>query len=102
MKKTDSRWTDSRITKGSSNIFLDLGFDEDEAAILKMRAEVMIRIEKRIAAKGWTQAVAARELGISQPRVSKIKRGEWKDFSLDMLLTIASRLGLRPKLKLAA
>ncbi len=61
MKKTDSRWDDNRITKGSSNVFLDLGFDEDEAAILKMRAEVMIRIEKRIAAKGWTQAVAAKE-----------------------------------------
>ena len=102
MKKTDTRWDDNRITKGSSNIFLDLCFDEDEAAILKMRAEVMIRIEKRIAAKGWTQTVAARELGLSQPHVSKIKRGEWKDFSLDTPLTIASRLGLRPKLKLAA
>lgn len=102
MKKTDSRWNDTRITKSSGNIFLDLGFDEDEAAILKMRAEVMVRIEKCIAAKGWTQARAAKELGITQPRVSKIKRGEWKDFSLDMLLTIASRLGLRPKLKLAA
>lgn len=102
MNKTDSRWNDNRITKGSGNVFLDLGFDEDEAAILKMRAQVMVRIEKRIAAKGWTQAKAAKELGITQPRVSKIKRGEWKDFSLDTLLTIASRLGLRPKLKLAA
>jgi predicted XRE-type DNA-binding protein len=101
MKKTDSRWNDTRVTKGSGNIFLDLGFDEDEAAILKMRAEVMVRIEKRIATNGWTQAKAAKELGITQPRVSKIKRGEWKDFSLDTLLTIASRLGLRPKLKLA-
>lgn len=102
MKKNDPRWGDNRITKGSSNIFLDLGFDEDEAAILKMRAEVMVSIAKRIATKGWTQAEAAKELGITQPRVSKIKRGEWKGFSLDTLLTLASRLGLRPKLKLVA
>ena len=102
MKKTDTYWKGTSITKSSGNIFLDLGFDESEAAVLQMRAEVMIRIEKRIADNGWTQAKAARELGITQPRVSRIKRGEWKDFSLDMLLTIASRLGLHPKLKLAA
>jgi len=102
MKKTDPRWNDTTITKGSGNIFLDLGFDESAASVLMMRTEVMIRIERCIAAKGWTQARAAKELGITQPRVSRMKRGEWQDFSLDMLLTIASRLGLRPKLKLAA
>jgi predicted XRE-type DNA-binding protein len=53
-------------------------------------------------AQGWTQAEAARRLGITQPRVSRLTKGKWQDFSLDMLLTLAARAGLRPELKLAA
>jgi len=34
-----------KITRGSGNIFLDLGFDKDEAENLKMRAELMMSIE---------------------------------------------------------
>ena len=40
-------------------------------------------------------------LGIIQPRVSALMKGAWRDFSADMLLVLAARVGLRPKLKLA-
>lgn len=102
MKKTDPRWNDVRVIKGSGNVFLDLGFDEAEAQVMALRAEVMIRIERHIKAKNWTQAEAARRLGITQPRVSRLTQGKWQDFSLDMLLTLAARAGLHPKLRLAA
>ncbi len=102
MKKIDSRWHDSRVIKGSGNVFVDLGFDEAEAQVMALRAEVMIRMEQYLKAQGWTQAEAARRLGITQPRVSRLTKGRWQDFSLDMLLTLAARAGMHPELRLAA
>lgn len=102
MKKTDPRFNDVRVTRGSGNVFIDLGFDPAEALIMALRAEVMIRIEQRLKSQGWTQLEAARRLGITQPRVSKLIKGVWQDFSLDMLLTLAARAGMRPQLRLAA
>ena len=102
MKKTDPRFDDVRVTRGSGNVFIDLGFDPAEALIMALRAEVMIRIEQRLKSQGWTQLEAAKRLGITQPRVSKLIKGVWQDFSLDMLLTLAARAGMRPRLRLAA
>ena len=101
-KKTDPRFSDTRRIKGSGNVFLDLGFDPAEAEIMALRAEVMIRMEQHLKARGWTQAEAARRLGITQPRVSRLTQGRWQDFSLDMLLTLAARAGLKPELRLTA
>lgn len=69
---------------------------------MALRAEVMIRIEQRLKSNGWTQLEAAKQLGITQPRVSKLIKGVWQDFSLDMLLTLAARAGLHPQLELVA
>jgi predicted XRE-type DNA-binding protein len=102
MKKSDPRWNDTRVIKGSGNVFVDLGFDKAEAQIMALRAEVMLRMEQYLKAQGWTQAEAARRLGITQPRVSRLTKGRWEDFSLDMLLTLATRAGMHPELRLAA
>jgi len=102
MKKTDPRLDDARVTVGSGNIFIDLGFDPAEAEVMKLRAQVMIEIEQHLKAQGWTQAEAARKLHVTQPRISRLVKGKWENFSLDMLLTLAARAGLKPKLKLAA
>jgi predicted XRE-type DNA-binding protein len=93
---------DITITEGSGNVFLDLGFDPAEAEVMKLRAEVMIRTAQRLKEQGWTQAEAARRLGITQPRVSRLIKGKVDDFSLDMLLTLATRAGLRAELQLSA
>jgi len=103
MKPThDPRWDDTSVAPSSGNVFLDLGFDPAEAEVMKLRAEVMIRTAQRLKEQGWTQAVAARELGITQPRVSRLIKGKVEDFSLDMLLTLATRAGLRTELRLSA
>jgi predicted XRE-type DNA-binding protein len=102
MKKTDPRWNDSRIIKSSGNVFADLSFDNAEVQLLALRAEAMIRLGGHLLAQGWTQAEAARHLGITQPRVSRLLKGAWQDFSLDVLLTLAARVGLHPQLQLAA
>jgi len=90
-----------QITQGSGNVFLDLGFDPAEAEVMQLRAQVMIRTAQQLKAQGWTQAEAARHLGITQPRVSRLIKGKVEDFSLDMLLMLAARAGLHPQLHLA-
>ena len=102
MKKHDARWDDTRITESSGNVFLDLGFPPEEAALLAMRADLMAKLRLTIDEKAWTQAEAAKILGIAQSRVSDLVRGKWEKFSLDMLITLASRAGLHPRLELAA
>lgn len=101
-KRSDSRLTDMRRVRSTGNVFIDLGFDPAEAKIMALRTEVMVRMERHLSAQGWTQAETARRLGISQPRVSRLIKGKWQEFSLDMLLTLAARAGLEPKLRLAA
>ena len=59
-------------------------------------------LREHIEKKGWTQSEAAKKLRVTQPRVSALMKGAWRNFSADMLLVLAARLGLRPTLKLAA
>jgi predicted XRE-type DNA-binding protein len=101
MKKSTRRWKDDRITHSSGNVFVDLGFDEAEARVMALRAQLMLRLSQELKAKGWTQAQAAKRLGVTQPRVSKLNKGAWQDFSLDMLLTLAGRAGLNAELRVA-
>lgn len=91
-----------KITQSSGNVFLDLGFPPDEAVILAMRSELMCQLEILIRDKQWTQAEAAQALSISQSRVSDLIRGKFEKFSLDMLITLATRAGKKVELKLAA
>lgn len=90
------------MTKSSGNVFVDLGFPPEEAAILAMRADLMGRLRLLIEKKGWTQADAAQTLGVYQSRVSDLVRGKWDKFSLDMLITLATRAGMRVQLRMAA
>jgi len=89
-------------THSSGNVFIDLGFPPDEAAILQMRADLMADLRKFIKAKRLTQAKAAEMLGVSQSRVSDLIRGKWERFSLEMLIILATKAGMRVVLKRAA
>jgi predicted XRE-type DNA-binding protein len=86
------------ITESSGNVFAELGFDPAEAEVMKLRAEVMIRMELYLKESGQTQAQVAKQLGISQPHVSRLAKGCADEFSLDMLLTLAARAGMHPQL----
>lgn len=91
-----------KITKSSGNVFIDLGFPPEEAAVLAMRADLMARLRLYIEDNKLTQASAAKKLGLAQSRVSDLVRGKWDKFSLDMLLMLAAKAGLHPRLKMAA
>lgn len=101
-KRTVNEHGTRSITPASRSVFYDLGFDDAEARVLEMRANLMAALRHHISEHGWTQTEAAKRLGISQPRVSALMKGAWRDFSADMLLVLAARAGLRPTLKLAA
>ncbi len=47
------------VTESSGNVFADLGFAQEEAALLTMRAELMACLHKTIVERGWTQLQAA-------------------------------------------
>lgn len=90
--------TPEPIVESSGNVFVDLGFPPDEAAILALRAELMARLRETLAERGWTQTEAAEQLGISQPRVSDLVRARHDKFSLDMLVRLTARAGGRVEL----
>jgi len=102
IKTKKARLDDGHITESSGNIFVDLGFEKAEAEVMLMRTDLMITLRRHIEAQGWTQKEAAKILGITQPRVSKLLRRKFDEFSLDMLVTLAVKAGLRAELKLAA
>jgi len=93
--------TKETVVESSGNVFVDLGFAPEEAAILRMRADLMASLRATIAEEGWTQAEAAQRLGVAQSRVSDLVRGKWDRFSLDMLVTLATRAGRRVELAVA-
>ena len=90
-----------KTTKSSGNVFIDLGFDPDEAAVLQLRSSLMSDLRLHIEKQKFTQAEAAKRLGIAQSRVSDLVRGKWDKFSLEMLITLEARLGRTMRLEIA-
>lgn len=91
-----------KTTNSSGNVFIDLGFDQDEAAVLQMRANLMSDLRRYIEKRKLTQAQAAKQLGIAQSRVSDLVRGKWDKFSLEMLITLEARIGRKVRVEFAA
>ena len=65
-----------------------------EAASMTMRASLLIAVDQRVRSWNITQAVAARRLGVTQPRLNDLLRGKVDKFSLDTLIDLATRAGL--------
>lgn len=91
-----------KTVKVHGNLFLELGFPPEEAAVLKMRADLMSDLREFIRDSKLTQAAVAQRLGISQSRVSDLVRGKWQKFNLEMLITLAARAGHKVALRVVA
>ena len=78
----------------SETVFRDLGFSDLEAENLKVRAFMMLEIERLIRARGLTQTEAAELLGVAQPRISDLVRGKIDRFTIDSLLNMLSEAGV--------
>ncbi len=77
-------------------------YPEDQAAEMEMRSLLLRGLSGWLAESRMTQTEAAKVLAVTQARVSGIKRGKISSFSLDLLVRLAARAGLEPKLKLVA
>jgi len=64
-----------------------------EAENMKVRAQLMREIERVIRESAWSQAEAARRLGLTQPRISDLLRGKVDLFSVDKLINILAAAG---------
>ncbi len=80
-----------RATRGSTNVFADLGFANPEQALAK--AELVSRISDIMKERHLTQREAAALFGIDQPNVSRLLRGQLSGFSYERLLKFLNALG---------
>jgi predicted XRE-type DNA-binding protein len=85
MKKTGPAFEPS-----SGNVFRDLGFEHPEEELAK--AQLILQIVELVRARGLTQTAAARVLGLPQPKVSLLVRGQMAGFSTDRLIRLLNRL----------
>jgi predicted XRE-type DNA-binding protein len=67
----------------------------EEAENMKLRSVLMTALKQHIARSNMTQAEAARQLGVTQPRISDLMRGKINLFGLDALVNMATAAGLR-------
>jgi len=79
------------IEKGSGNVYADLGMAEAQEMYVK--AQLAGKISEIVEARGWTQQRAAEALGISQPKLSQLLRGQFRGISEAKMLELLARLG---------
>jgi predicted XRE-type DNA-binding protein len=69
-----------------------------DAASMKLRAELANEVIEKLRARKLTQAKAAELFGVTQPRISDLVRGRLDLFSIDALVDMADKTGLRTRL----
>ena len=86
------------VTRGSGNVFADLGLPNAEK--LKIKSGLVIEITKAVRKLGITQAEAAQRMGITQPKVSAMLRGDFDNLSERKLMDCLNRLGYDIEIKI--
>jgi predicted XRE-type DNA-binding protein len=81
----------ARSTKSSGNVFADIGVPNAVEHLAK--ADLIIGIAALIRAKGLSQTAAAKLIGIAQPDVSRLMRGNFEGFSYERLFDVLNALG---------
>ncbi|PAJ75224.1 XRE family transcriptional regulator [Pseudoalteromonas sp. NBT06-2] len=85
------------MTLEYNNIFEAITEDNAEASDLQTRSDLMIAIRDIIKSNKWSQAIAAEQMGLTQPRVSDLVNGRIEKFSIDKLMNCLYRIGFRFK-----
>ena len=69
------RRSNLKVTASTGNVFRDLGFSAEESDHLLVRADLLLRLQKALAARKLTQVQAARLVHVTQLRVLDLLRG---------------------------
>jgi len=91
-----------RVEKSSGSVFLDIGFDEAEAAELLAKAKLSLELQRAIRARGLTQKQAATLCGTDQPTLSKVLSGRMTSISMDQLTLWLNVLAARSRSRSSA
>ena len=85
------------VETGSGNVFADLGLPDAEK--LKIKSGLVIEITCVVRKLGLTQEEAGRRMGIPQPKVSALLRGDFANLSERKLMDCLNRLGYDIEIK---
>jgi predicted XRE-type DNA-binding protein len=88
----------AKMRRSSGNVFRDLGYGPEAAEHLRLRSVLMATLTQLIETRELTQAEAARLFGVTQPRVSDLVRGKIDLFSIDTLVDMLARAGMKVEL----
>lgn len=94
-----------RVTRGGGNVFDDLGFQNADEHLAK--AELVSELKRIVDRAGWNQARAAKIMGMAQPDMSRLLRGQFSNYSIDRIMRFLRAAGceveitIRPKGKQA-
>ena len=87
----------TEVHRSSGNVFADLGLPDAEK--LKIKSGLVIEIRKAMQKLGLTQLEAAKRMGIAQPKVSDMMRGDFTNLSERKLMDCLTRLGYDIEIK---
>lgn len=79
------------VQKGSENVYAELGYHDSEDMLVK--AQLVTKIADIIRQRGFTQERAAEVLGLTQPKISKLLKGQFRGISERRLLRCLTQLG---------
>jgi predicted XRE-type DNA-binding protein len=79
------------IEKSTGNVYAGLGFEDAEEMVVK--AQLATKIGEIIKSKKWSQQQAAEVLGLPQPKLSKMLRGQFRGISESKMLDCLAKLG---------
>jgi predicted XRE-type DNA-binding protein len=81
----------TEIKESSGNIYADLGMDDADEMLVK--AQLATKIGEIVKARKWSQQQAAEVLGLTQPKLSLMLRGQFRGISEAKMLECLTRLG---------
>lgn len=79
------------VYAGTGNVYADLGYPDADA--MQVKAQLVSKIAEIIHRRGLTQVEAARLLGLTQPKISTMLRGQFRGFSERKLIDCLTSLG---------
>jgi predicted XRE-type DNA-binding protein len=85
------RTKDESVTRGSSNVFADLGLDQPAEVLAKAR--IVETIADLLARQDMSQQDAGKLVRLTQPQISRLMRGDTREFSYERLMRVLTALG---------
>ena len=88
-----------KIEESSGNVFLDIGFSEEEAERELLRCNLAIKVYQLLEEQKLTPVEAEKIFGLNPADVSRIQNGDF-DFKVDKLFTILNQLNRNVEIRI--